>query len=183
MCGLKQGTSNTQLMLLYMITVKSKLEGILYPHSRRFSTNSFYLTSAMENTAINPIWPVSQEPILKLTTGLYRVYHSLYFLLLIKQNKIVPFKKTTLKTEEGSLALLFILRHDFQKAEPAEKPSLGNQRLVCRHLSSTSQSTKVGLGRTGRNRNHFPQCRRRRLKRNNKSQVTSAQWEMNGLVF
>lgn len=75
MCGLKQGTSNTQLMLLYMIIVKSKPKGILFPTPdlKRSSTDNFYLTSAMENTAINPIRPVSQKPISKLTTGLYRV--------------------------------------------------------------------------------------------------------------
>lgn len=41
-------------------------------------------------------------------------------------------------------AVLFTLHHNLQKAEPAQTPSLGNQWLVGRYWSSTSQSTEVG---------------------------------------
>ena len=50
-----------------------------------------------------------------------------------KQNKMVPF------------GVLFNPRHSLQKEKSAEAPSLGNQWLLCRHLCSTSDSTKGDL--------------------------------------
>lgn len=149
-----------------MIIFKSKFKGILFPllltstifNRQRAATSLQQWKMLLQ---IQSDQTVSQEPILETDNWSGR---SFILVIIIKENKMVPF------------AVLFIPQHYLQKAEPAETPSLGNQRLVGRHLCSTSQSRNVGQDGQAEPGPTFLSANTESQKVTTNHKITSAHW-------
>lgn len=99
-----------------------------------------------------------------------RVLCSLYFFLLNKQTKTVSFKMATLKTYRRAAWLPVHPAALSSKRQRLLRCLLLAASSCCAHTGAHLVERKPGPWTEGRSRIHFPPCRHRRFKSNNKSQ-------------
>lgn len=173
-----------------MIICKNKRKGILSPYSQlrtafgrqqppHFSSGKHshqpHLTSFSRAHLETDNWSAE--------------FYILFIFFLSNQTKWFPLRRQLSNPRGGQPCSPAHPATLSSRGHPAEMPALGHRWLVCGHLSPTSQSANLGLGRTGRDRIHFPRCGHRRWKVTIYHKVTSAQWRdewfgvLNSLVF